>query len=231
MIKLHLFLKRIMDILLSLIALFILSPFMVIIAFLVKKDSPGPILFAQNRLTKNGKIFKMYKFRTMIVGAEQMGSGLFNFAGDPRVTKLGKRLRETSLDELPQFFNVLMGDLSLVGPRPAATYSLGDFETLNKKYKKRFSMLGGITGLAQIKGRNDITWEEKVEFDNQYIDQFQHQGIILDIKILLLTVKKVLFDRGTGEVYEKKADDTMSDGEAAKIAHEEAVRLAHLPDE
>jgi lipopolysaccharide/colanic/teichoic acid biosynthesis glycosyltransferase len=94
------------------------------------------VLFAQDRRTKNGRLFKMYKFRSMVVNAESMGAGLFNYENDPRVTKVGRFLRNTSLDELPQLWNVLKGDLSLVGPRPCVSYELGDFDTLNKKYKK-----------------------------------------------------------------------------------------------
>ena len=119
----------------------------------------------------------MYKFRSMIVDAEKMGAGLFNYKDDPRVTKVGKFLRKSSLDELPQLFNIFFGDMSVVGPRPCVTYELGDFETLNKKYKKRFQVKAGLTGLAQVKGRNDISWDEKVTYDNQYVDGFKKYGI------------------------------------------------------
>ena len=126
----------------------------------------------------------MIKFRSMVVNAEQMGAGLFNYENDPRVTKVGRFLRDTSIDELPQLFNILSGDMSVIGPRPCVTYELGDFETLNKKYKKRFQMKAGLTGWAQVKGRNDITWDEKVTYDNEYIDLFKQQGILIDIRIL-----------------------------------------------
>lgn len=222
------FLKRFFDILICLIAIILLSLVWLIIAIAIKCDSKGPVLFAQERRTKGGRIFKMYKFRSMVVNAESMGAGLFNYENDPRVTKVGRFLRNTSLDELPQLWNVLKGDISLVGPRPCVSYELGDFETLNKKYKKRFEVRGGITGLAQIKGRNENSWDEKVTYDNIYIDEFKKKGIFLDIKILFGTVAKVFKKQ---DIYEEKADDAMNDADAAKFAEEEIIRIAHLPDE
>lgn len=222
------FLKRFFDILICLIAIILLSPVWLIIAIAIKCDSKGPVLFAQERRTKGGRIFKMYKFRSMVVNAESMGAGLFNYENDPRVTKVGRFLRNTSLDELPQLWNVLKGDISLVGPRPCVSYELGDFETLNKKYKKRFEVRGGITGLAQIKGRNENSWDEKVTYDNIYIDDFKKKGVFLDIKILFGTVAKVFKKQ---DIYEEKADDAMNDADAAKFAEEEIIRIAHLPDE
>lgn len=222
------FLKRFFDIIVCLIAVVVLLPVWVIIAVAIKIDSKGPVLFKQDRRTKNGKIFKMYKFRSMVVNAEKMAEGLFNYENDPRVTKVGRFLRNTSLDELPQLFNVIKGDLSIVGPRPCVTYELGDFDTLNKKYKKRFEMRGGITGLAQVKGRNENSWDEKVTFDNEYIDKFKKQGVWLDIKILFGTVAKVFKKQ---DIYEEKADESMSNAEAAKFAEQEIIRIAHLPDE
>ena len=164
----------------------------------------------------------------MVVNAEQQGAGLFNYKDDPRVTKVGRFMRNTSIDELPQLLNVLKGDLSLVGPRPCVSYELGDYETLNKRYKKRFEMRAGITGLAQIKGRNENSWDEKVEFDNQYIELFKKQGLWLDIKILFGTVAKVFKSKN---IYEEKSDESLDDIAAAEIAENEVIRLAHLPDE
>ncbi len=222
------FLKRFFDILICAIALIVLTPVWIIVAIAIKCDSKGPVFFAQERRTKNGRIFKMYKFRSMVVNAESMGAGLFNYENDPRVTKVGRFLRNTSIDELPQLWNVVKGDLSIVGPRPCVKYELGDFETLNKKYKKRFEVRAGITGLAQVKGRNENSWEEKVEFDNKYIDDFKKQGLWLDIKILFLTVAKVFRKQ---DIYEEKVDANMDDVESARLAEEEIIRLAHLPDE
>lgn len=228
MLLINKFLKRGMDIVACSLAVILLTPVWIVIAIAVKCDSKGPVLFKQARLTKNGKTFMMYKFRSMVVNAESMGAGLFNYENDPRVTKVGRFLRNTSLDELPQLFNVIKGDISLVGPRPCVTYELGDFDTLNKKYKKRFEVRGGITGLAQVKGRNENSWDEKVTYDNMYIDLFKKQGVWLDIKILFLTVAKVFKKQ---DIYEEKADDGMSDAQAATLAEQEIIRIAHLPDE
>ncbi len=222
------FLKRFFDVLLSFIALIVLLPIWLIIAIAIKLDSRGPVFFSQDRRTKGGRIFKMYKFRSMVVNAESLGAGLFNYENDPRVTKVGRFLRNTSLDELPQLWNVLRGDISIVGPRPCVSYELGEFETLNKKYKKRFEARGGITGLAQIKGRNENSWDEKVTYDNIYIDLFKKQGLWLDIKIIFGTVAKVFKKQN---IYEEKAEASMNDEEAARLAEEEIIRLAHLPDD
>lgn len=227
MLRVNLMIKRLFDIVSSGVAILILIPVWVIVAIAIKVDSPGPVFFKQGRRTKDGRIFQMYKFRSMVVNAETMGAGLFNYANDPRVTKVGNFLRKSSIDELPQLFNILKGDMSVVGPRPCVSYELGDFETLNKKYKKRFQAKAGLTGLAQVKGRNDISWDEKVYFDNQYVDEFKRMGILIDIKILVDSVFKVFKKEN---IYENKTDENMSDVEAAKLAEEEIIRIAHLPD-
>ena len=226
--SLNKFVKRFFDFSICLVAIIVLFPVLLMIVFAIKCDSRGPALFTQERRTINGRIFKMYKFRSMVVNAENMGSGLYNYENDPRVTKVGRFLRNTSLDELPQLWNVIKGDISLVGPRPCVSYELGDFDTLNKKYKKRFEVRGGITGLAQINGRNENSWDEKVMYDNIYIDEFKKQGVLLDIKILVGTVVKVLKKQ---DIFEEKLDNEMSAVEAAKFAEEEIIRVAHLPDE
>lgn len=221
------FIKRLFDLLSSGALIVILIPLWIILAIAIKFDSKGPIFFKQGRRTKNGRVFKMLKFRSMVVNAESMGAGLFNYENDPRVTKVGRFLRNSSLDELPQLFNIFKGDMSVVGPRPCVTYELGDFDTLNKRYKKRFEVKAGLTGLAQVKGRNDISWDEKVGFDNQYVDSYNRYGILTDIKILFMSVFRV-FKRD--KIYESKADSSLSDEEAAKQAEEEIIRLAHEPD-
>lgn len=222
-----LFIKRAFDIASSGILIILLTPLWIVIAIAIKKDSEGPVFFKQGRRTKDGRVFQMLKFRSMVVNAEKMGAGLFNYENDPRVTKVGRKLRDSSLDELPQLFNIFMGDMSVVGPRPCVTYELGDFETLNKRYKKRFEVKAGLTGLAQIKGRNDISWDEKVEYDNEYVDLFNKYGFIIDIKIGLQSVFKAFKHEN---IYENKADDSMNDEEAAKAEEAEIIRLAHLPD-
>lgn len=220
-------LKRGFDFGSSLIACTLLLPVWLVIAVAIKIDSKGPVFFKQERRTKNGRIFRMLKFRSMIVNAENIGTGLFSYENDPRITRVGRFLRNTSLDELPQLLNVLVGDISIVGPRPCVKYELGDFDTLNKKYKKRFQVKGGITGLAQAKGRNENSWEEKVSLDNEYIDRFEKEGIILDFKIIWWTVLGVFASKNINET---KADETLSDIEAAEQSDEEVKRLAHLPD-
>lgn len=228
MLQLNLVLKRIFDIFLSGIAIIVLLPVWIVISIAIKFDSKGPIIFSQKRRTKDGKIFEMYKFRSMVVDAEKMGTGLFNYANDPRVTKVGRFMRNTSIDELPQLFNVFKGDISIVGPRPCVSYELGEYETLNKKYKKRFQVKGGITGLAQDRGRNENSWDEKVTLDNQYIDEFKKKGIFLDIKIIIETIAKVF---KKSDIYEEKVDGAKNDAESAEIAEKEIIRIAHLPDD
>lgn len=220
--------KRLFDIVSSGILIILLTPVWIVIAIAIKCDSKGPILFKQGRRTKDGRVFQMYKFRSMVVNAEQMGAGLFNYENDPRVIKVGRKLRDSSLDELPQLFNIFKGDMSVIGPRPCVTYELGDFDTLNKKYKKRFEVKAGLTGLAQIKGRNDISWDEKVTYDNQYVDLFNKYGFLADIRIGIESVFKAFKH---DKIYENKADATMNDEEAAKAEEAEIIRLAHLPDE
>lgn len=227
MYKFNLFLKRLFDIVSSGLLALVLTPLWIIVAIWIKLDSKGPVFFKQGRRTKDGRVFNMLKFRSMVVNAEHMGTGLFNYENDPRVTKVGRFLRNTSIDELPQLFNILKGDMSVVGPRPCVTYELGDFDTLNKRYKKRFEVKAGLTGLAQVKGRNDIGWDEKVGYDNQYVDEFKRIGVLADIKILFESVIKVFKKE---DIYENKADNSMTDAEAAKFEEEEIIRIAHLQD-
>ena len=224
----NLALKRLFDIFSSFVVILLLFPIWIIIPIAIKCDSKGPVFFKQERRTKNGKIFKMLKFRSMVVDAEKTGTGLFNYENDPRVTKVGRFLRNTSIDELPQLFNIFAGQMSVVGPRPCVKYELGDYDTLNKRYKKRFNMKAGLTGLAQTKGRNDIEWDQKVEFDNEYIDKFKKYGILFDIKILFDSVIKVFKKE---DIYENKVEGATDDIESAKLAEEEIIRIAHLPDE
>ena len=224
----NLFFKRLFDILSTLIVIILLIPIWIIVPIAIKCDSKGPVFFKQERRTKKGKVFKMLKFRSMVVNAESMGTGLFNYENDPRVTKVGRFLRNTSIDELPQLFNIFVGQMSVVGPRPCVKNELGDFDTLNKKYKKRFQMKAGLTGLAQTKGRNDIEWDKKVELDNKYIDKFRKYGVFYDIKILFMSVIKVFKKE---DIYENKVDGVSDDVESAKLAEEEIIRVAHLPDE
>ena len=227
MYKLNLLIKRLFDIISSSVLALVLTPLWLVVSIAIKVDSKGPVFFKQGRRTKNGRIFNMLKFRSMVMNAEHMGAGLFNYENDPRVTKVGRVLRNTSIDELPQLFNIIKGDMSVVGPRPCVTYELGDFETLNKRYKKRFEVKAGLTGLAQVKGRNDISWDEKVGYDNQYVDRFRKIGILADIAILVESVIKVFRKE---DIYENKSDSSMTDEEAAENEEAEIIRIAHLPD-
>jgi len=196
----YLIVKSFLDFIFALFLLILLLPLMFLIAFVVKIDSMGPVFFKQKRIGRNGKVFSIYKFRTMIENAENMGTGLFNYKDDFRVTRVGKLLRLTSLDELPQLYNILMGDMSFVGPRPPVTYELGKFEDLNEEQKKRFIIKPGITGLAQISGRNELSWDDKIKLDNIYIEELKRFGFMIDLKIILLTIYKVLSMEGSYEV-------------------------------
>ena len=216
--------KRIGDIIISLFALLILSPVMIICAIKVKLDSEGPIIFRQDRLTKGGRVFKMLKFRSMINHAEKQGTGLFNYEDDPRVTRFGRFLRDHSLDELPQLFNILMGDMSLVGPRPCVVYELGDYDTLNKRFKKRFEVVAGLTGYAQIQGRNELEGDTKVDFDNQYIDLFRRWGVVLDLYIIARTFIGVFRH---SNIYENKIEENISNQLSAELAQAKVIEMAH----
>lgn len=188
--RLNLFIKRLIDLVGSITGILILLPLFIIIAISIKLTSKGPVFFIQERLGKNGRIFKIVKFRTMVVNAENIGDGLtIKSEADNRITKVGRVLRATSLDELPQLFNVLAGHMSLVGPRPPVTYfPYKGFENYPQWAKKRFEMRPGLTGLAQVTVRNSVSWDERIALDNEYIDSF---SIWLDIKIIFKTLLKI----------------------------------------
>lgn len=189
MIKvLNLFIKRLLDLIGSILGIIIFSPLLIIIAITIKFTSKGPVFFRQERLGRDGKIFKIIKFRTMVVNAEKTGIGIKTFAGDPRITKVGHILRKTSLDELPQLFNVVRGDMSLVGPRPPVPYHPRKYKDYSVHQIQRFKVKPGITGYAQVKGRNLLTWDERIEYDIEYVNK---QTLFFDIKIIILTVIKV----------------------------------------
>jgi lipopolysaccharide/colanic/teichoic acid biosynthesis glycosyltransferase len=193
--------KRIMDIFLSVLALIVFSPLLMMIAAAIRLDSKGSIFFRQGRLGKDGKVFSVWKFRTMIQNAEYMGDGLFNYEDDFRVTRVGKILRKTSMDEAPQLLNILKGEMSIVGPRPPVTYEHGNFKDYPAAWRKRFTMRPGVTGLAQISGRNELSWEEKIKYDDEYIDLFNKYGVLIDIKIMYITTIKIF---SMTSVYEKR---------------------------
>ena len=185
-----LFFKRLIDIICSLVGLIVFSPILVIVALLVRINLGSPIFFTQNRLGKNGKEFKMIKFRTMKDAVDKFGEVL---PDEQRLTKFGKILRSTSLDELPELINVLKGDMTLVGPRPL----LVEYKELySERQFRRHETSPGITGWAQVNGRNSISWNERFELDVWYVDNL---SFFLDIKILFMTVLKVIKRDGINE--------------------------------
>jgi lipopolysaccharide/colanic/teichoic acid biosynthesis glycosyltransferase len=198
-VKVRQLLKRTLDLVIALLVAVLLAPLLVVIALLVKLDSRGPVLFMQNRLGLGGTVFSMYKFRTMVRNAEQMGTGLFSYEGDPRVTRVGRLLRQASLDELPQVINVIKGDMSIVGPRPPVTYELGNYAEFSQELRYRFTVKPGITGLAQLSGRNDLDWGRKLVFDTEYIRKYNTYGIAYDMYLILRTVWVVLSMRNVIE--------------------------------
>lgn len=186
-----------------LIALIVAIIPMVIVSLAVKIDSPGPVLFKQDRIGKNGKVFKILKFRSMCVGAENKGSGVYSGKGDARVTRVGKIIRATSLDELPQIFNILRGDMSLIGPRPPLTYHPWKYDEYTDEQKRMFDVRPGMTGWAQVHGRKDVEWHKRIELNVWYVD---HISFWLDIKIFFMTIFKVLTNadnENTGETLKK----------------------------
>ena len=189
--KINLTIKRGLDFILTLVGTIITSPVILVISILIKCTSKGPVFFKQERLGLHGRPFRIIKFRTMVVNAEHMGTGVvINEKDDPRVTKIGRCLRSTSLDELPQGFNVLKGDMSLVGPRPPVTYHPYEgYENYPEWAKKRFEMRPGMTGLVQVTIRSDASWDDRMKIDIQYVNKF---SVLFDIRILFGTVKTVL---------------------------------------
>lgn len=181
------FFKRLIDFILSLIALIVLSPILLIVAILVRTKLGSPVIFKQERPGLNEKIFTLYKFRTMTDAKDEQGNLL---PDEIRLTKFGKLLRSTSLDELPELFNILKGDMAIVGPRPLLVRYLPLY---NEHQKHRHDVRPGFTGWAQCNGRNAISWEEKFDLDVYYT---KHVSLLLDIKIILKTVKVVLFREG-----------------------------------
>ncbi len=187
------FLKRLFDLIVSIVALIVFSPVLLICAIAVKVDSKGPAIFKQQRVGKKGKVYNMYKFRSMCVGAEQQEGGVFCTKGDKRVTKVGNFLRRTSLDELPQLINIIKGDMSLIGPRPVLTYYPYKWEEYTEEQLKRFEVRPGVTGWAAVHGRKTNTVEARFEYDNYYVE---HLSLWLDIKIFFMTIKSVLTNEG-----------------------------------
>lgn len=199
-LALYLFLKRIMDFTSALSGIILLTPLFILIAILIKLEDPkGSVFFYQTRVGKDEKPFRMYKFRSMVSNAEEklkdlldkneIKGAMFKMKDDPRITKVGKFIRKTSLDELPQFVNILKGDMSLVGPRPPLPREVAEY---NERDKLRLTVTPGCTGLWQVGGRNQLTFEEMVDLDLKYIEK---RSILLDVIIIIKTVKSIFFSK------------------------------------
>jgi undecaprenyl phosphate N,N'-diacetylbacillosamine 1-phosphate transferase len=199
-------LKRTFDILISGIMIIVLLPVCILIALWIKIDSRGPVLFKQERGGKDGKPFTIYKFRTMVVDAEK--SGYFTAENDPRVTRSGSFLRKTSLDELPQLFNIFGGTMSIVGPRPTLMYQI---EQYTPEQRKRLMVPPGVTGWAQVNGRNSLSWPERIVLDVWYAE---HQSFMLDMKIIRKTFGVGV--KGEG-VYADKEKFVVGDNDMDKL--------------
>lgn len=187
--KNYIIVKRIADIIIAIGGILCFSPILVVTALLIKIDSPGPVFFLQQRIGKNGQTFWMIKFRSMCMGAEHTGSGVYSGKNDFRVTRVGKFIRATSIDELPQLFNILRGDMSLIGPRPPLTYHPWTIDKYTDEQLHMFDVRPGITGWAQVNGRKGVEWNKRIELNVWYV---RNLSFVLDLKIFFLTFVKVL---------------------------------------
>jgi len=185
----YLTVKQIIDTVIALCALLVLSPFLIITAIAIKIDSPGPIIFKQERLGRWGKPFWIYKFRSMCQNAEKTGTGVYSYKGDSRITKVGKIIRATSIDELPQLWNIMKGDMALIGPRPALTYHPWSFDQYTEEQKHMFDVRPGVTGWAQVNGRKEVPWPQRIQLNCEYVRKV---SFAFDMKIFFMTIFKVL---------------------------------------
>ncbi|MCX7922470.1 MAG: sugar transferase [Clostridia bacterium] len=200
----QLYFKCLFDRAISIIIFTIISPLLLVISLAIKIDSKGPIFFVQERVGKHKKLFKIYKFRTMVPNAINIGTGVYTDENDPRITKVGKFLRKTSLDELPQLFNIIKGEMSFIGPRPTLLYQVEQYDEFQIK---RLNMNPGVTGWAQVNGRNSISWPERIKLDVWYIENW---SIWLDIKIITRTFAVVFSKQG---IYGQKENFLVRDKE------------------
>ena len=183
-------LNRIFDLVVASAALAVSSPVLLACAIAIRLESPGPIIYRQRRVGRGGEPFEMLKLRTMVSGAEHIGAGLAVNHGDPRITRIGVFLRRWSLDELPNFFNVLRGEMSIVGPRPTVQVQVDQY---TERQRRRLDVKPGLTGWAQVNGRASLPWHERIELDLWYVD---HRSFLLDMRIIAMTVNMLV--RGTG---------------------------------
>lgn len=201
-----LFVKRIFDLICSTVLLILLLPLFVIIAVLIKLDSKGPVFFFQERAGKGGQPFTIWKFRTMCQNAVSMGEGFFTNENDARITRVGNFLRKWSLDELPQLINIFKGEMSIIGPRPTLMYQVEQYDNYQRQ---RLQMPPGVTGWAQVNGRNSLSWPERIELDIWYVNNW---NLTVDFKIILKTIKVVKSREGIyadKEKFKLKQNDTL----------------------
>ena len=206
--------KRWFDVFFSVLMLLVIWPILLVVMALVKLDSKGPAIFVQERLTLNGKVFHMYKARTMCVDAEKQGTGVYSFGSDPRITKVGNILRKLSVDELFQIVNILKGDMSFIGPRPILTYHPCKYEEYTEQEKTVFTVRPGITGWAQVNGRNSVDWSQRFELNEWYVENV---SFFLDMKIVFLTVfqvfsrKEVVIEGDTAKAFKERKKQEHAD--------------------
>lgn len=192
--------KRLLDVMVSSVGLVVSSPVLLITAIAIKLESPGPVIFKQERLGLNGKVFKIYKFRSMCLDAEK--GGVYETKGDARVTRVGRIIRKTSIDELPQFLNIIKGEMSMIGPRPALTYHPWPLSEYTEEQKRMFLVRPGVTGWAQVNGRKGTEWPKRIELNVQYVDNLSFK---FDLLIFFKTIIKVL-----------RMEDNLNIGKTAK---------------
>jgi lipopolysaccharide/colanic/teichoic acid biosynthesis glycosyltransferase len=182
--------KRALDVAIAGTSLFVSSPFLALAAIAIRLESRGHPIYRQRRVGRDGRAFEVYKLRTMVTGAERMGSGLAVDEGDDRITRVGAFLRRTSLDELPNLINVLRGEMAIVGPRPTVQVQVDRY---TERQRGRLAVRPGITGWAQVQGRASLPWPERIELDLWYIE---HESLVLDLRVLWLTARMVLTGHG-----------------------------------
>lgn len=203
----YLKIKRCFDFIIGVLGTVVLSPVFLLTAIAIKIDSPGNVFFLQERLGKDGKVFKIIKFRSMCVGAEHTGSGVYSGKGDTRVTRVGRFIRATSIDELPQLINLIRGDMSLIGPRPPLTYHPWTIDQYTEEQLHMFDVRPGITGWAQVHGRKDVEWNKRIALNVWYV---RNISFLLDLKIFIMTFVKVMRNEdneNTGKTVIAKEDD------------------------
>jgi lipopolysaccharide/colanic/teichoic acid biosynthesis glycosyltransferase len=182
--------SRLLDLVLASLLLAVSSPFLAAAALAIRLESPGPVFYRQRRVGRHGRPFEMWKLRTMVPGAESMGAGIYVLEGDPRITRVGRRLRRFSLDELPNLINVLKGDMAMVGPRPTVQEQVDRY---TERQRRRLEVKPGITGWAQVNGRTSLPWPERIELDVWYVE---HRSVRLDLRILARTARMLASGHG-----------------------------------